>query len=140
MCTCVCLCVRACVYMCVWCVCVRVRVYIHTHAHNSLRRTAVISTHYSTALFFGRFFILRANQALISSVGVLTSNCAALCYILAAQLFLQPRRLPHRETHTAAFMTAVSSASAPISWRSLNPNQNHDSRNVTHSLTHAGRK
>jgi hypothetical protein len=61
------------------------------------RRTAVISTHYSTAFFEG-FFILRANQELTSSIKALTFSCATLYNILAAQLFLQPQRLPHRDT------------------------------------------
>lgn len=48
----------------------------------------IIVTRYSTASFLGTFFIPRANQALISTIGILISGCSAL---FDAHLFiLQP--------------------------------------------------
>jgi hypothetical protein len=47
--------------------------------------------------FICRFFILRASRTLILIIGVLPSRSAVLHYVLSAQLFLQPQRLPDRE-------------------------------------------
>lgn len=76
------------------CVCVRAGQYIYVPV---LGRTAVIFTRYSAVSFIGLFVIRRANQALISYVGVLPSCCDLLCYTLHAELFLQPHFLPHKE-------------------------------------------
>jgi hypothetical protein len=52
-------------------------------------RDARIITRYSTASVINRFFILAANQELISSSFV-------VCYVLDTKLFLQPLLLRHR--------------------------------------------
>jgi hypothetical protein len=57
------------------------------------------------ASFIGCFFILQANQVLISSLTVLPAGSSILYYMLGAQLFLcidaalflQPEPVPHRE-------------------------------------------
>ena len=83
--------------------------------------TAIIFTRYSTTSSIRKFVILRANQLLISSTGMVPSGYAILHFILDAQLFLQPQLLHHKErTHTVASYcpcSAVSSASARTSQR-----------------------
>jgi hypothetical protein len=44
---------------------------------------------------FGHLFILKGNEALISSIRVLLSGCAMLYHMPTAQLFLQPQHAPH---------------------------------------------
>jgi hypothetical protein len=50
----------------------------------TILRAALISTHHCS------FFFIRRFRVLIASVGVLPSGCAVLCYMVGAQLFLQP--------------------------------------------------
>ena len=56
-------------------------------------------TRYSTASCISLFFILRASQASISSLGVLPSGYGVLYYMLGAQLFLLLQLVLHRR-HT----------------------------------------
>jgi hypothetical protein len=58
---------------------------------------AIIFTRYFPVSFFSCSGIHSVNQALISSIGDLSSNCAMLCYMLDAQLFLQPELILHSE-------------------------------------------
>jgi hypothetical protein len=76
------------------CVCVRAcrTVYLCTSPRTDCRNIHALFS----GLFIGLFVIRRANQALISYVGVLPS-CCDLCYTLHAELFLQPHFLPHKE-------------------------------------------
>jgi hypothetical protein len=47
------------------------------------------------------FFNLRANRTLIHIIGVLSSLSTVLLKVVDAQLFLPPRRIPHREHKTS---------------------------------------
>jgi hypothetical protein len=68
----------------IWCVCV-----------SSIRRVYIIFKRYSTASFIGHFFAF-LSKASISSIGQLTSDCATLCCMLKAQLFLHPQLVSRR--------------------------------------------
>jgi hypothetical protein len=48
-------------------------------------------------LFHRPFMYSYMNPPLISSVGMLSSDCAVLCCVLDVQLFLQPQSVPHSE-------------------------------------------
>jgi len=61
------------------------------------------NVHYG--LYHWSSFIM-ANQALISSIGMLTPGCVQ-CYILSARLFIQPQIVPLRE-HTVSQLLNVS--------------------------------
>ena len=47
------------------------------------------------------FFNLRANRMLIHIIGMLPSLSAVLLYLLDAQLFLLPQRIPHKERNSS---------------------------------------
>jgi hypothetical protein len=59
-----------------------------------------IFTRYSTAALNTKFFIHRANQALILSTGVVPSACVTLHYMPDVQLFLQTELATDREDTT----------------------------------------
>jgi hypothetical protein len=58
--------------------------------------------------FYRSFFILRLNPAFIVSCGALPSSCAALYYMLDAQLFLQPQPVPYSD-HSPQLWKSISS-------------------------------
>jgi len=64
-----------------------------------IRQDAIIFMCYPVASFIRCFFILEANQVLISSTRVLASGCTTLYYMPNAQLCYQPHLVPHTE-HT----------------------------------------
>ena len=64
-----------------------------------IQQEAIIFVCYSVASFIGCFFILKANQVLMSSTRVLASGCTMLYYMPNAQLCYQPHLVPHTE-HT----------------------------------------
>jgi hypothetical protein len=53
----------------------------------------IITTRYFIASFLGPLLILSANQALRSSIGVLSSGDSTLYYATDAHLFFRPSRL-----------------------------------------------
>jgi hypothetical protein len=65
-----------------------------TNCHSIIRRAVTEFTHYSTAYFIGRFFILTPNHALMPPIKVLPSGCVMLYYILEGQLCLQLQFVP----------------------------------------------
>ena len=85
-------------------------------------------------------FMPGADKALVTSIGVLPSAFAMLCYILDAQLFLQPQPVSHVEDTLSyenpffGFITYFKKTLVPLKlYRS------HDIQRVTltHSLTHS---
>ena len=60
-----------------------------------IRRAAIIFTWYPAAGSIGHLFILKGNEALISSIRVLPSGCAMWYHMPAAQLFLEPQHASH---------------------------------------------
>jgi hypothetical protein len=69
----------------------------HHHYHHHYHPRTIIFKHYSMATFIMSFFILRANEALISYIGMLPCGCSMLYYMFDAQLFLQPQHILHRK-------------------------------------------
>jgi hypothetical protein len=47
--------------------------------------------------FHRSFFIITAGRSLISSILMPLTGCDMLCYMLQAQLYVQPQLVPHRE-------------------------------------------
>ena len=67
---------------------------------------------------------------------MLSSGCATLCYVLYAQLFLQPQVVPYKE-HVLSELWKFHGLSAYLSENtvSLNMNPRYGKQDVIHNLT-----
>jgi hypothetical protein len=92
---------------------------------------AIIFTCYSVASFIRRFFILKANQVLISYTRELASGCTILYYMPNAQLCNQPHLVPHTE-HTQSQLQNLFSCLS--TWEPQHTG-NHGRWGMTHSCT-----
>ena len=93
---------------------------------------------YWPASFVYPVFMPEADKTLVTSVGVLPSAFAMLCYSLDAQLFLQPQPISHVEDTLSyenpffGFITYFKKTLVPLKlYRS------HDIQRVTQSLAHS---
>lgn len=81
---------------------------LHTHTYTpvmcSLFNELPWHSRATPVSFIGHFCILTANQASISSVGVLPSGCAMPNYVLDAQPILQLQCIPHKRR---SFSTSI---------------------------------
>jgi len=93
---------------------------------------------YSPASFVYPVFVPGSNKALVTFIGVLPSGFAMLCYIIDAQLFLQPQHVPHVEdtlSYENSFFGFITYFTNTIVSLKLYPS--HDIQGVTQSISHS---
>ena len=93
---------------------------------------------YSPASFVYPVFMPGSDKALVTFIGVLPSGFAMLCYILEAQLFLQPQHVPHLKG-TLSYKNPFFSFITYFTKTVVSPQlyRSHDIQGVTQSVSHS---